>query len=267
MFRRLAGAGVAGALAILASVHASAQQPPTLDLLLRRASNYVLDFIVTFSNVVAEEHYLQTWRSFRHQMVGDFLLIQPKDSSGFFALRDVATVDGTPVRDRESRVMKLLTQPAGSTVTQLDDIGRESGRFTFGNVFNSPVAAIALLQMDYMPRFRFTLVGPDRSLGPDVWTVKYEERDRPTIFRSVKGQEVMATGSFSIEAETGRVVRTELTLPNDTVTTRFMFDERFNIDVPVEMVERYRYMNYTVNGTATYGRFRRFGVTTDEKIQ
>jgi hypothetical protein len=163
--------------------------------------------------------------------------------------------------------MKLLTSPAGSTRTQLEEISRESGRFTFGGVFNSPVTALALLQPEYVPRLRFTAAGLERSLGPDVWQVAFDERERPTILRGARDQDVQASGQFWIEGETGRVVKSALTLPNDSVVTTFKFDERFNIDVPVEMVDRYRYMNYTVNGTATYGRFRRFGVTTEEKIQ
>ena len=49
-------------------------------------------------------------------------------------------------------------------------------------------------------------------------------------------------------------MKTELTLANDSIVTSFRFDERFEINVPVEMIDRYRYQNYTVNGTATFGR-------------
>jgi hypothetical protein len=149
----------------------------------------------------------------------------------------------------------------------MQDIAKESGRFTIGGVFNSPVAAVALLQPGYRERFRFSLRGEDHALGPGVWEVSFREQVRPSVFAGPRASDIEATGRFWIEGETGRILQSELLLGSDSIVTRFMFDDRFHIAVPVEMTDRYRYMNNLVTGTATYGRFRRFGVTTEEKIE
>jgi hypothetical protein len=99
-----------------------------------------------------------------------------------------------------------------------------------------------------------------------VWDLGFTEQTRPTVLRGRNDTDQPAAGHIWVEAETGRVVKTELTLANDSIVTLFRFDERFQINVPVEMTDRYRYQNYTVNGTATFGRFRRFNVSTDENV-
>jgi hypothetical protein len=45
--------------------------------------------------------------------------------------------------------------------------------------------------------------------------------------------------------------------------TSFAFDVDLQLDVPVEMREDYG----SLTSVATYGRFRRFGVSTEEKLQ
>jgi hypothetical protein len=252
----------------LITVQASAQelQTPVLEVLLRRGGEYAQDFVAQFANVVAEEQYLQTWRNFRRTVVSDFLLVQPKDTQAYFAFRDVVTVDGSPVKDRDQRVIKLLVQPSASTVERLAEFSKEAARFTFGGVFNNPLVALAFLQPEFRERFRFSLGKVDKSLGANVWDLGFTEQTRPTVLRGRNNSDQSAAGHIWVEADTGRVVKTELTLTNDSVITSFKFDERFQINVPVEMIDRYRYQNYTVNGTATFGRFRRFNVSTDENV-
>jgi len=252
----------------LIAVQASAQelQPPVLEVLLRRGGDYVQDFVAQFANVVAEEQYLQTWKSFRRTVVSDFLLVQPKDTQNYLAFRDVVTVDGSPVKDRDQRVIKLLVQPSASSLERLTEFSKEAARFTFGGVFNNPLVALAFLQPEFRERFRFTLGKADKSLGANVWDLGFTEQTRPTVLRGRNDTDQPATGHIWLEADTGRIVKTELTLANDSIVTLFRFDERFQINVPVEMTDRYRYQNYTVNGTATFGRFRRFNVSTDENV-
>ena len=259
-----------GRLAILLLVFASttsvwAQEPPAIELLLTRGGTYVNEFVTQFSNVVAQEQYLQTWRGFRRQLNSDFLMIQPKDAPGYFAFRDVLTVDGKPVRGTE-RLMKLLLEPSQNTFDRASEISAEGARYTFGNLFSSPIDVLIFVQSTFQPRFRFTVGGQDTNLGPNVWEVTYTELAKPSVLRGPRNTDILANGRFWIEADTGRIAKTELTLGNTSVVTTFQFDERFKINVPTEMTSRYRYQNYTVFGTATYGRFRRFGVTTEESL-
>lgn len=255
-----------GLLSAAAAPRPSAQEPPVLDVLLSRGGDYVQDFVAQFANVVAEEQYVQTWKSFRRQLTSDFLLVRPQDSAGYFAFRDVVTVDGTPIKDRDQRVLKLLVQPSANTVERLADFSKEAGRFTFGSVFNNPLVALAFIQTAFRDRFRFSVGKTDKLLGDNVWDVEFVEQTRPTVLRGRGDSDQPASGHLWIDADTGRILKTELVLANDSVVTSFKYDERFQINVPIEMIDRYRYQNYTVNGTAAYGRFRRFNVSTDENL-
>jgi hypothetical protein len=169
--------------------HPAAQEAPELDVILARAAGYVRLFVATFSDVVAEEQYETSWRSFTRRIKSDFHLIQPKDSPGFVAMRDVLTVDGTPVRDRDARLMKLLTTPGAGSIEKITEVSKESGRYNFGGVFNSPVAAIAFLQAVFQDHFSFTLGAQDKNVGADVWSVKFTEETRPTLLRTDKNRD------------------------------------------------------------------------------
>lgn len=79
---------------------------------------------------------------------------------------------------------------------------------------------------------------------------------------------------------TGRVMKTELRIEmggtavgagmvmrnRSDIVTSFRLDERFGIAVPVEMRESHVFGSNDVVTVATYGRFRRFDVKTDETI-
>ena len=108
-------------------------------------------------------------------------------------------------------------------------------RTTLGN----PVFGISVLQLTYQPRFKFTLGKEDRSVGPGVWTVDYQEVASPAMIHGEAGRDLFAHGRVWIEAQTGRVVKTELNVEQPSirakVTTMFRMDSRFEIAVPSEM--------------------------------
>jgi hypothetical protein len=93
--------------------------------------------------------------------------------------------------------------------------------------------------------------------------VAFRELARPTIVRSsVTHRDFASHGYFLIEEATGRVLRSEIDLgdglPPPSIVTSFRFDEDLQMIVPVEM--------HDPLGVATYGRFRRFTVKTEETI-
>jgi hypothetical protein len=67
-------------------------------------------------------------------------------------LRDVFEVDGKPVRDAVGRARALAEE------------GARYNLWIIGTV-NNPLLAMAFLQPNYRPRFRFNLAGIDKSLG------------------------------------------------------------------------------------------------------
>jgi formylglycine-generating enzyme required for sulfatase activity len=288
-------AGSAGIVGVVVFQAQLAGQPVQLDTLLNRATRYVGEFVYRFSNVVAEERYVQeaitnrmarpgpltgatatalTTSGSRRELKSDFLLVLLPGSDEFLPFRDVFEVDGSLVRDREQRLTKLFLESAPTALDQAVRISNESARYNVGNLartFNNPIIALAFLQPANRKRFRYSLGKQDRTAGPDVWIVEYRELERPTIIKGLHGRDIPARGEFWIDADTGRVIRSSLTL-NDpavlaTLTTTYRLDERFRIDVPVEMREQYTYGGTRVTGSATYSRFRRFDVSTDEEMK
>src|ERR1700732_3120853 len=107
------------AAAVSVAALAAGARPPTLDATPARAGRYVGQFIERFSNVVAEERYVQDTlgnlqafalggrgttprlptRSAHRELKSDFLRVKigPLD---WLPFRDVFEVDGKPIRDR-----------------------------------------------------------------------------------------------------------------------------------------------------------------------
>src|ERR1043166_1790259 len=65
-----------------------------------RASRCVDTFIQSFSNVVAEERYVQesAYPHRRRELLSDFLLVTPPGTAGRYQFRDVREVGGAAVR-------------------------------------------------------------------------------------------------------------------------------------------------------------------------
>jgi hypothetical protein len=262
------------------------QEPVTLELVLYRAHHYVAAFAERFSNVVAEERYVQDWRAASGASLGhrelrsDFLLVRVPAGMGWVPYRDVFEVDGTAVRDRTERLTTLFVDSSRTAAQQASAITDESARYNISNVkrtVNEPLLALRFLHALNQPRFRYTLRRPDRGAGPDTWILEYAERGRPTLVRGTDNRDVLSHGRYWIEVSTGRVLRTELQLEDvyalTKLTTVFRWDERFGINVPVEMEERYTLAGGAnqapgarVTGSAGYGRFRVFTVSSEEAV-
>ncbi len=285
-------------LAAMAAIGAQTAAPPvtpvapvTIEALLQRAGAYVNDFMARYANVVAEEHYVQEaprsvandFNSMRLSVVpgrvrrllkSDFLIVKLPSEDTWMPFRDVFEVDGTPVRDRQERLSKLFLQPAATALEQAKQIASDSSRYNLGNVYrtiNVPILALQVLSVTKQPRFRFSRLQEDRRTGPGIWSIDFHEVARPTIIRGTGDADLLSEGRFWIEAATGRVVKSELTVQNvvsATVTTSYRVDPAFGFSVPVEMRERYTFARGAViDSTATYSKFRRFSVEVEETIQ
>jgi hypothetical protein len=284
------------ALCVLAAgAGVRAQQDPdadriSLELLLGRGGWYIFDFIEKFSNVVSEETYIQD-SSIPMQsaallgrpgagartrfLKSDFLLVSVSTAKDWVPFRDVFEVDGQPIRDRDSRLAKLFLKPSEDSIEQAHRIQDESSRYNLGNMrrtINNPVLAIVCLQADFQQRFRYSLGKMDPKVGPGVWIVDYKEEARPAFIRGRSDLDLFSHGRLWIEAATGRLMRTEVLLDQPSlrarITTSFRFDDRFGIAVPYEMQEEYKFDNGTkVTAVATYDRFRRFDVSTEDTLK
>ena len=267
---------VAGALvSVIICAGAAEAQSPKVDELIPRATAYAHDFVDRFSNVVAEERYEQQITVPRRSRVltSDFLLVKIPGDEVWQSFRDVAAVDGKPVRDREDRLMKLFLQPSSSTLRRAAEIREAGARHNLIDIgtLSNPLLVIAFLQHQYVDRFRFNLAGLDKKLGPDVRTVRFVEFRQPTVLKLNANADLFSRGLIWVEEATGRVVKTELQVGGQVapvrITTQFTFDEDLGINVPTSMEDWYPQGTGEFRGKATYGKFRRFEVKTQEAIQ
>jgi hypothetical protein len=241
---------------------ASAAAQDSKEDLAPRATQYVEGFLSGFSSIVAEEHYVQedTTSRRRRELKSDFLLVKVPGSGGLNQFRDVFEVDGKPVRDRDERLVKLFVEPRNDAMAQAAEIARESARHNLQNigVLSEPLTALGFLQAQYVQRFRLTSGSIDKKVGPTARIIKFDQQ--PREFPYLRGR-------YWIDEETARVLKTELQfgalrIPDEVITV-FGFDEDLQMMVPLEKRETYS----TVSGKATYGRFRRFEVKTEEEFR
>jgi hypothetical protein len=269
---------------------------PDLRTVLRRAAAYVAEFSRTLSGMVAEESYVQDVEAApggrapavaHRELKSDFLLVQLPGRDRFVEFRDVFEVDGRPVRDRQDRLTRLFLDRAAPG-PDAASIVAEGARYNIGRVtrtMNTPMLPLIFLTAENQPRFAFTRSSNQRpatvdtiesaghfSVSTSVWVIEYRERERGTVIRTPQGKDLPSRGRFWIDPSTGRVLMSELHAEDTnvvaTVDVSYQSEPLEGLSVPAEMRERYELTPdaSVVTGVATYGRFRRFSVRTEEDI-
>jgi hypothetical protein len=279
LVRLVALAGVACVLTLVATANGLATarlhaQSPSLRDLLDKATEQTLTFIERFSNVVTEELYVQEMSRPRAKrtMRSELALVRYPGAPQWLMFRDVHEVDGKPVGDRDESLQRLFLEPPRSALRRAAEIAQASARHNLIDIgtLNNPLLAMAFLQPQYRDRFRFNLAGLAKDLGPQVRTVRFQEFQRPTILRAGSNSDLMSHGLMWIDEATGRLVKTELEFGQGRVSpeivTLYRLDAELGVNVPAEMRDWYPDGTGEVKGVATYGKFRKFEVRTDESV-
>jgi len=257
---------------------AESQSDAATAAVVERATRYVEDYLDQFSALVCEETQEQRLVhpdgkvGRRRALTSDLLLVKtgPESMSIF---RDVLEVDGRKVRNREDRLRRLFVGPQKTALEQARAIARESARYNIGvsRNGNSPLLPLKVLTRRTAPGFHFALDGASLSFD--------EFRSPSLLRRRTSGREfdMMSTGSFAIDPESGRVRAAELTASppppaiSAAFTVRYADDPKVAMLVPTDAQERYWYparpREDRLEVTSTYGNFRRFQVTTEEQIK
>jgi hypothetical protein len=250
-------------------------QKVQIDDLLPRLSTYVQTFINGFSNLVSEEVYTQRIQSpqRKRQLKSDFMLVMYPGAEGWLMFRDTFEVDGKAVGTEPDRLVKLFVQPPESALRRAREITAVSEKYNLANIgsLNNPLLVLALMQNEFRGRFRYTLSGIDKSMGPDVRQFQFQEFRSPTILKLDGNQDLLTNGLVWMEEGTGRVRKTQLNIGKRgsgiQIETTFRTDPELGIDVPAQMKEWYPDgQGGDITGEATYGRFRRFSVSTGETL-
>ena len=259
-------AGVAVLLLVAALPEAARAQDKRLAQLLAAVATYVETYEPQLSAMVAQEDYTQTVRRGperdKQHSISDFLFLKLPGATNWVGFRDVYSVDGEPVREKEDRFSAILK--SGEDVEKrAAELAAESARYNLGWVVrqnNNPTLVLGWLARDVQRRFVFELEGRKSVSGTRCQMVRFREVETPTLIRGRDFTNLISSGSFCA-TDDGRVWRTEHQPPGRVaVAVTYAFDPQFAMLVPSEMQEEYGAER--IQCVARYSKYRRFSVTT-----
>lgn len=260
---------------------------PELSQVLQVARAYVHDYETKLTFVLADESYTQQIRDQvpitspvqGRTMKSEIYFVFAPQTNTWMAIRDVVSVDGKPVADRQNLMTMLGTIPA----TQVDaTVKARNSRFNIGRTvrnFNEPTLALQILDAGRADTAEFKLSGTRTDGGIALATFEFRERWPSTLIADLHGQPTPSTGELVVETGTGRVRRTQLNTTigpvSLTFTTEYAVDKDLDLWVPTHFREQYREglpgtgADSRVKGTGyeevwcegKYTHFRRFEVT------
>lgn len=259
-------------------VRGSGQSP--VDEAVRAMSAYAAAYGEHASVIVASEHYTQTaesnssnaalgsmrGRRGSRTLVSDFAIV--KTSIGWVGFRDVLSVDGKDVRDRDDRLVRLLIAGADG-IQNARRVSDESARYNIGFAarnLNVPTMALFLFAAEGASRFQFAAAKP----ATGETHLAFREKDSAGLVHRTDGETVPLSGEVWALPD-GTVIRTLLRMSNITATVRA---SRAEIDVtyrlvpqvqmwlPETMTELYEGRDgpafQRATGRAEYTNYRRF---------
>jgi hypothetical protein len=183
-----------------------------------RVQDYIARFEREASALVAEEHYVQrlvrgggesrveTMRELR----SDYVLVKPADNEPWLGYRDIYEVDGMPVRERDARIVRILSTTAPDSGERAMAFAREGSRFNLGpeRTVNTPTLPHQLLAKANASRFRFRIArGWQRQT---ISEIQFEERERPTLVRTVDGMSIDTHGTLRVRVSDGAILGARL---------------------------------------------------------
>jgi len=241
---------------------------------LAKAAAYVTEYQTAWKYLIADEVNIQLVSGeegqalARRQTSGDFFLSYVQAEGRWLSVRDVAAVDGVPVQDRED-LRELLRLGSYARIGRM--VADRNARYNVGGIqrnFNDPMLAMVILSDRHRDRFRFKRAGVVTTAGASLVTLTFTEQDRPTLVRGADGSPVPASGVLVIEADTGRLRRSTITMKAGSITASLtaVFDRNDPLDLwlPSTLTERYegtvRGRRELVTVESTYTNYRKFDV-------
>jgi len=258
-----------------AAVLAQNAAPPSVPDILEHVADYLVAFEKDYSKVIADERYRQTLVEKRVQVLTDKtasqtreiksdLLAAPDAGNRWLSFRDVYSVDGRPVRDRDKRLEKVFAAADKDRFEEARRIADEGARFNLGTLernINLPSMPLTFITRENRSRSAFRDAGRDRIDDVPVVVLEFQETTRPTMVKS-RESDVPATGRFWIEPDSGRVMKAQVRFEgrdfSTDMTVIFGLNDKLKMWVPVEMTDKAQNDKEVVNGIAVYTNYRRF---------
>jgi VWFA-related protein len=273
-----------------------------LDGVLSKATAYAEQFATRAVSTISEERYVQaivdsplidrkvalSWRdnpdesrrktpgvALRRQIAADMLMV--KSNAGYLVpYRDVAAVDGRPVKDRDARAMQLFTSDGVPSTATLRRITEEGARYNLGNVrrtVNVPTMGLLVLDPRHIGRFEFEMAGSEVVEGIETTVLRFREKRGPTLIQTGRGDDVFAFGRLWVAAD-GSVRQSAFQIEERDSGVRIRVDVSYRdvpslgLLLPAEMRETYTNVPgdrlRSIESRATYQNFRVFRVSTSE---
>lgn len=203
-------------------------QDPSATELMNKVGAYAAAYGEKASVVVATETYTQSLTiegqaevTRPMKLVAEFAIVKLQ-GGGWTGFRDVVSFNDEPVRDRNDRLMSLLTSSSAS-ISEATRIANESSRFNIGAIsrnFNTPTAALFFFLPANLDRFVFTKKGAKTIDGVKTIEIAYKETKLPSLITTRSGRNVPLEGSLWV-MDDGTVVRTRMRMEKfaDTQTS------------------------------------------------
>jgi hypothetical protein len=213
----LTGAASLFLLTTIAVSHPSAQKVSLPDVL-KAAAAYIAQYSDRLQAVSAEEDYLQLEVS-GGQMRATRRLISDVAFVGIGAgrvinYRDVFSMDGNVLRERDGRLLKLFQSTSADALVQAQQITHDGARRHISpnmQLFDEILAPLAVLRTEHQGQVRFKLDGVKTTDGVQVATLRFNEATPlPHVINSPIDEP--ASGKIFVEVATGTVRRTELAI-------------------------------------------------------
>jgi hypothetical protein len=206
----------------------------------------------------------------RQTLRSSFLFVRLPDEQAWIGFRDVLEVNGRRVGSG-ARGSAPIEKPGESSLDRWRRLSEESARYNIGSItrtLNVPTFALLVLHPDNPERFAFTPATGDPTPAPGTCEVAFQEVASPTIVRSGVGGDMPTSGTFRLDAATGRVARSELIAGSSSAgvalraTVLYDYDKRLQLWLPREMREEYLAQSgERLNCVARYSNYMRTEVT------
>lgn len=227
-----------------------------------------LQFVLADEASVQEVFNTRGARVARRETTGEFFLAYVAADGGWLAVRDILTVDGAPVEPKDN-LRELLSRGSFARIGR--QVADRNARYNLGSIarnFNDPMLALVILDDKHRGRFRFERRRVEPTPAGTVVTVTFTERDRPTLIRGSDGRQIFTRGEMVIDAATGRLRRTLITLKDGateaSLTATFTESEKLGLWLPASLTERYEHTTSRarelVVAESSYSNYRRFNV-------
>jgi hypothetical protein len=242
---------------------------------LDHVSDYLTTFAQDYSRVIAEERYRQTLRPKRIGLMMEAgatqtreiqsdIIAAPDTGHRWLSFRDVYSVDGKAVRNRDTRLQRLFEKPGANRFEDARRIADEGARFNLGSLsrnINLPSMPLTFGARENRSRSTFRITGRDTIDGVEVLMLRFQETARPTLVKSGP-RDIPAQGTFWIEPLTGRVMKASAKFEAIDFTTEmtvtFGLIDKLQAQLPVGMTDVSENSREVIEGVAAYTNYRRF---------